>query len=1042
MIKEQTIEKILEATDLLSVIEDFVPDIHFKREGTKAKACCPFHNEKTPSFSVDKAKGVYHCFGCHASGNVITFLEEHEKMSFKEAIKYLGKKAGIPVIEQDETPEERDARMKRESLMVTMQAIQEIYVGELAKSKEAQDYAYGRWGKEYCDMVGVGYSNAYGKSLSARPLSHGNLELLQCLNSMGNDKLRGRITIPIRDRFGHVIAFTARALDDETQPKYLNSNESPIYSKRRSLFGVNVAAKLAGSENKMYLVEGAPDCMRLQSIGVANTVADLGTAWTQDQFAIIKRYADNVCFLPDADPPKDGEHFGPGLKAVFRSGALAIQAGLYVTVKEIPQELEKQDPDTYYKDQGTFQQAKEQDFFLWLAKKKYPYCNTPTDKAALINEIASLLVFITDPTKLSMIVEDLKSYGSRSIWNRAISAARKKEKEKTPQAKAHAENELGIMEEFGFGIKDGHYFSVTDSGSTYEWSNFTLEPLFLIKDNEAPKRIFNIRNEDGRKELVILNPEDLVSVQQFRKSIERLGNFLWKATDRELIKLKAYLFKETEEAKPIQQLGWHRDGFFAFGNGVYDGKTFIPTDDYGIVRVSDKGIYYLPSNSKRYRNDPKYFAFEHRFVHENLSAVTMREFTDQFFLVYGDNARVGFAYLLATLFRDIVFSEEQSFPILNLFGSKGSGKSQMGQTLMSFFIKGNKGASMSNSTVPALAAAVGAVSNALVHLEEYKNSLDPRRTEFLKGLWDGIGRTRMNMDLDKKAETTPVNAGIILSGQEMPTVDIALFTRLIFLSFPRSEFTIEEKRNHKQLMKMISSGLTHLTLQILSHRKLVEDNYSNMYRMTFEEIAQAVEVVQVEDRIVNNWVSPLAMFRTLETSLNINLSYGELFRICVEGIKLQGRESKTSSELGLFWNIMQYLVSEGDLIDGADYKIKYLRQFKSDKMEADWKDTRPVLFLQKSRIFMLYKKNERSAGDDTIPEESLKYYIEKSREFLGTKNVRFTKYLKGVKQYDPKHPDTPLTSTQRAYCFDYTMLQKMYGINFDNGSNATEDIEE
>lgn len=1042
MIKDQIIERILEGTDLQALIEEHVPGIHFKRSGRNMMACCPFHNEKTASFAVDNEKGVYYCFGCHASGNAITFLREHEKMTFKEAVAYLGGKLGITIEEQEESPAEREARMKRESLMTTMQAIQETYVEEFANSKEAQDYAYARWGKEYCEMIGVGYSKPNGLSLTARPLSHDDLEELQCLNSMHNDKLHGRITIPICDRFGRVIAFTARALDNETQPKYLNSNESPIYSKRRSLFGIHYAARMANSEKKMYLVEGAPDCMRLQSIGVANTVADLGTAWTTEQFAIIKRYADNVCFLPDADPPKEGEHFGPGLKAVFRSGALAIRSGLYVTVKEIPQGHEKQDPDTYYKDLATFQHTEEQDFFVWLAKKKYPYCNTPTDKAALINEIASLLVFITDPTKLSMIVEDLKTYGSRSIWNKAISAARKKEKEKTPQTKAHAENELGIMEEFGFGIKAGHYFSVTDSGSTYEWSNFTLEPLFLIKDNEAPKRLFNICNEDGHKELVILNPEDLVSVQQFRKSIERLGNFLWKATDRELIKLKAYLFKETEEAWPIQQMGWQRNGFYAFGNGVYDGKTFIPTDDYGIVRVPAKGIYYLPSNSKRYRNDPKFFAFEHRFVHENLSAVTMQEFTDQFFLVYGDNARVGFAYLLATLFRDVVFAEEQSFPILNLFGPKGSGKSQMGQTLMSFFIKGNKGASMSNSTVPALAAAVGAVSNALVHLEEYKNSLDPRRTEFLKGLWDGIGRTRMNMDLDKKAETTPVNAGIILSGQEMPTVDIALFTRLIFLSFPRSEFTIDEKRNHKQLMKMISSGLTHLTLQILSHRKLVEDNYSSMYRMTFEEIAQAVEDVQVEDRIVKNWVAPLAMFRTLETSLAISLSYGELFRICIDGIILQGKESKTSSELGGFWNILQYLVSEGDLIDGADYKIKYLRQFKSDKMEADWKDTRPVLFLQKSRIFMLYKKNERSAGDDTIPEESLKYYIEKSREFLGTKNVRFTKYLKGVKQYDPKHPDTPLTSTQRAYCFDYTMLQKMYGINFDNGSNATEDIEE
>ena len=240
-------------------------------------------------------------------------------------------------------------------------------------------------------------------------------------------------------------------------------------------------------------------------------------------------------------------------------------------------------------------------------------------------------------------------------------------------------------------------------------------------------------------------------------------------------------------------------------------------DDYGIVRLKDNGNFYLPANSKIYRNDIKLFQFERRFVHVDTTNIALREFTDQVFRVFGDNGRVGFAFLVATLFRDIVTRTTRSFPVLNLFVPKGSGKSELGHTLMSFFIIENVPPNIQNSTLPALNDTVAAVSNALVHIDEYKNDLDIKKHEFLKGLWDGTGRTRMNMDLDKKKETTSVDSGIILSGQEMPTADIALFSRLIFVTFPTSVFTDEQKRKYQRLIKMRRLGMTHLTLQFLLH---------------------------------------------------------------------------------------------------------------------------------------------------------------------------------------------------------------------------------
>lgn len=270
-----------------------------------------------------------------------------------------------------------------------------------------------------------------------------------------------------------------------------------------------------------------------------------------------------------------------------------------------------------------------------------------------------------------------------------------------------------------------------------------------------------------------MKQEDLVSLQKFKIKVEGLGNYIWYATEKELTRLKSYLYEQTEAAIEITQLGWQRQGFFAFGNGAYD-TEWHPTDEYGIVRLNI-GNFYLPGNSTIYRDDIKLFQFERRFVHTTYNNVSLREYSDKLVQVFGDNAKVGICFLLASLFRDIIAGQTKSFPILNLFGPKGSGKSELGHSLMSFFIIKNTPPNIQNATIAALSDAVAQCANALVHIDEYKNSIDLDKREYLKGLWDGTGRSRMNMDRDKKREITSVDCGVILSGQEMPTIDIALF---------------------------------------------------------------------------------------------------------------------------------------------------------------------------------------------------------------------------------------------------------------------------
>lgn len=1042
MIRQEIIDTILDRTDIVQVIAQHV---QLKKSGIRYVGCCPFHQEKTPSFYVFPHTGTFKCFGCGEGGDAIHFIEKAENKTFVEAVRTLAQKANVQIEEQEESVEEKQKRMHREALWITNKQVADFYRKQFLQSKEAQEYAYKRWGKDYCTMQEIGYAPKDGHAMQQLPVKAEFLKELGLLNRGGYDFYQNRVVIQIHDRFGHVIGFTARCMDDQ-QPKYLNSSESDIFHKSYVLFGIEDAWKTAAKQDKMFLVEGAPDCMRLQSIGIHNTVAALGLAWNDSHFSTIKRVTNKVCFLPDADLPKKGETHGHGVQVVMEAGTNAMEYGLTVSVKEIPdtEENVKQDPDSFFKNTNIFNATEEVDFILWMADKLFPHTTTTEEQREAIKEIAYLLSLIDDETGVSMYIGKLtKYYQGKRLWLKAVDEERKKREQETKKTQDKEENDLN--RKYGFYVDHGCYMSITEKGSVYEWSNFTMLPLFHIKDNVNPKRLYKIKNCMNCEEIVELKQEDLISISKFKQKVEGLGNYIWKATERELTKLKSYLYEKTETATEITQMGWQRAGFYAFGNGVVFNGVFQETDENGIVRLKDKGNYYLPSNSKIYKADPKLFTFEKQFVHLNLSSVTLTQFTDQLFKVYGDNGRVGFCFYLATLFRDVVTSTSANhwFPILNLFGPKGSGKSELGHTLLSLFTIAYTAPNIQNSTPSALNDTVAASANALAHIDEYKNDLDVKIIEFLKGLWDGTGRTRMNMDLDKKKETTAVDAGIILSGQEMPTADIALFTRIIFLQFPRSEFSDKEKQNYKKLLDMRSLGLTHQTIELLKQRRHFEQAWSTAFKEAQTDVGNALGDAKGEDRIMNNWCVPLAALRVLQSCIP-NLSYDDMLRVIVDGIRKQNAECKTNGELGGFWNTVQYLVSDGELIDGGDFFIRFLNHLKTDVADVTWTERRPVLFLQKTRVFNLYRKEGRQTNDKVLPTDALRYYLQNSTAYLGEKVARFDVYKKGSPVYDttksaPNKPPTRVTSAQRAYCFAYDRLVQIFAISLGDPYDDSED---
>ena len=342
MIAKSVIEQIHLRVDISSVVGDYLA---LRRQGSRLCCCCPFHEDKSPSFFINPHTNTYHCFGCGENGDAISFVMKKEGLTFTEAVRKVAHKYNIPIEEEkdERTNEEREAARKREAMQVVYQVVQKYFVEALYKdtseAKQALAYATSRWNKDFCMETGIGYAPNiwqglmdFAKKANLSPDLLLEVGLVKTSEKTGKpfDFFRGRLMIPIRDKYGHIIGYTARDLTGkEDCPKYLNSPTSLLYKKEKSVFGIDIAARAAVLQHSFFLVEGAPDVLRLQSINVTNTVACLGSDWTDEQLAILKRYSDTLIFLPDADPPKQNKPFGTGIDKVLKTGHRAWEQGFH-----------------------------------------------------------------------------------------------------------------------------------------------------------------------------------------------------------------------------------------------------------------------------------------------------------------------------------------------------------------------------------------------------------------------------------------------------------------------------------------------------------------------------------------------------------------------------------------------------------------------------------------------------------------------------------------------------------------------------------------
>ena len=410
MIHPASIQEVLEKCQIDDVVKDFVT---LQRRGANYIGLCPFHNEKTPSFSVSPSKNIFKCFGCGKGGDSLHFVMELENLSFPDAIRYLAQKYKVELEETISTDVQKEEQKYLESLFLLNDFAVKFYTNQLWNSDRGKNiglsyFKHREFREDIIREFKLGFAPESGIAFTTEALNNGySLEYLQKLgltNSQGNDFFKGRVMFPVFNMSGKVIAFAGRILTKDTKaPKYINSPETEIYFKSKTLFGMNLAKKWIQKEDECIITEGYTDVISLHQAGVGNAVASSGTSLTKDQIRIIKRLTENVLILFDGD--------AAGINAAVRGLGLTLEEDLNVRLVTLP---EGEDPDSFLKKEGT---TKFKEYLNKMAKNLVQFemshllnaaGKDPNKRAGVLSQIAVTISKVRSPLKRDSFVKICK----------------------------------------------------------------------------------------------------------------------------------------------------------------------------------------------------------------------------------------------------------------------------------------------------------------------------------------------------------------------------------------------------------------------------------------------------------------------------------------------------------------------------------------------------------------------------------------------------------------------------------------------------------
>lgn len=645
-----------------------------------------------------------------------------------------------------------------------------------------------------------------------------------------------------------------------------------------------------------------------------------------------------------------------------------------------------------------------------------------------INSLAELISYLPEGLRVIKINNTTTAFKKKGMklgigdFKKIISGYSKKNAKSfepnNEPANYTVENQLDLNQEqlndlnhYQHYYKNSSIYHVS-GGSIQKISNFVIIPIIHSNTSGAHFKLFEMTNEFGLKVSISLDTKDLNDVRRFKCAVEEKGNYVFKGDQRQLDNIKERLYSNTIYCNEIEQLGWQPEGFWAWANGVttLDGK-FTNTDSNGLITIGDKN-YLIKPFSNLYANDKTAYLCEKKFLHLT-SEFTFEDWSYRYRNVFGDNTMICICALLTALFSDVIFKlVHGELPLINFFGPKGTGKTQMADCLLAFFGEKQPINNLSKVTVYGLSQTLKSFHNSLCLIDEYKNILDIKFIELLKSIYNRQAKIHGSYAPNgSKTEHIPINQMALLCGQELPTQDVALLERCLCLTSFKSEYTDDQKTRYNELKSIEEKGLAHLLDDFLKYREEIIERFTETNSMIQTKISNLCPHVSV--RLQKNLSTILTSFCILEDKFNFPFTFDEVLKFGTQVISEQQKFIESSDDIKNFWTIFATLIEQKKIKEGRNYLLHDIIRNKYVGCEnpVTYGSGKMTLFIRWDGLYPLYAEFSNRSKMTVLSEKTIQFYLEKSSSFLGKiKNKKF------------RDKEANQEWNNQAYCFDYDLI--------------------
>ena len=930
-IKNEIIDKIYEC-DLCEAIGRVYHDPSYKilSNGT-AKGLSPFVNERTPSFVVSNVKGIWKDFASGKGGkSVIEFVQAYKGMDFPEAVKLACEVLNIPIEYEKETEAQKAKRQEKKSLLEILQDVKKNYLENFPKLSHAQKYMQERgFSQELLEDFEIGYALAgmYEVLKERGQVNEGvALGVLKAYqNGAYYDFFKGRIIFPISDKHGHCVGFGGRVMPSEAKegaPKYLNSPESEVFHKSELLYGFHLARNSMAQRGEVYLVEGYTDVMRMHQIGLRNCVATLGTALSAQHLAEIKKLCKKLIIFRDSD--KAGE------TAAYRDMGLALEAGLFVERVVFASE-HKEDPDSIGQREGAvalieaarcdavlhYLQGAYEEALVRAETKGKKVILMPEDKKRLSDLALELIGKIPDVVTREAYLEQVKArFGIKVAIEKP-----KEEKIVFDTPRLFSMGDIDPLEDYQFPkeVEDpsvykneileygvfqhaNRIYCSTDKGNAfYDISNFSIEIIQHMQDEQFPMKLIRICNVHGVEKIFDVLSEKINTLNTFKNVVTSYGNFSFSGSAAQHERLLRYLFDRMGTGRKIDVLGWQAEGFWVWNNKiVIPGLREEAINSEGLFKYQQDS-YYIPSANKNFEKNMYKYGAQKKF-RSIPTEVSLPQYLKQLYKVHRGHAITGILFGIGSLFQDIVVSCTGFFPILFYFGPASTGKDNICEAIQSFVGQPQTAIQLegSASTIKAQIREFAQFSNGISQLSEYKRG-NPQVDGIIKGLWDRRGYKRGSIESRVAVDEVPIISSTLLTGNDSPDAE-ALITRLIWEEMKTQEFSEEAKAAYNKLKDMCRRGVSGISDWLLHKRAVFQEHFLEVYREKKRLLSEREAIKGVPVRMIDNLAVLYAVYGIFEREGIFPFWQEDMERHFDSLIENQRRKIESDSVYQRFWD--------------------------------------------------------------------------------------------------------------------------------------------